>query len=60
MKTNTVTSRRLGIMTLDIRGNEGDIGKEQADMLRHVQHPDLGPNYLSSLTPSLFPTFLLQ
>ena len=45
------TTRRLAIMNLAIRGIEADIGKENADTFRNVQHPDLRADYVIANPP---------
>jgi type I restriction enzyme M protein len=45
------TTRRLCIMNLAIRGIEADIGKENADTFRTVQHPDLRADYVIANPP---------
>jgi type I restriction enzyme M protein len=48
---SNATTRRLAIMNLAIRGIEADIGKEQADTFRNVQHPDLRADYVLANPP---------
>lgn len=48
---SNATTRRLAIMNLSIRGIEADIGKENADTFRNVQHPDLRADYVLANPP---------
>jgi type I restriction enzyme M protein len=45
------TTRRLAVMNLAIRGIEANIGTENADTFRHVQHPDLRADYVIANPP---------